>query len=285
MAWYGDPPGVGACVVPAFIFGGLMPTAICRVYTPEGFVIAADGRRINVGRLPMIENNVRKIFRITPGRMLAYSLAGQTGLGPDGTSETVFSFRTATNQAAREIHRAQPKTFDEYAKLLCEYLEHSLKAAIKTGRIARFDPNPEPSELGDTIAWVFLDGYYKRKASRAKLRFFHEDQRLRSDIIPEALNPGGAISYGSDKIIFEVFDGNNPHFAQYRYPKQPTSKIRLRQAIQIAKRSIRAYSNPEAARIDPSTQLSVGGYIHIAKVTPRHGFMWVIPPKKDAPRG
>jgi len=62
-----------------------MPTAIVRVYTNEGFVIAADGRNLNSeaqpGTDPIITDEAQKIFPAQHHKAsLAYAIAGVAGL-------------------------------------------------------------------------------------------------------------------------------------------------------------------------------------------------------------
>src|ERR1700674_4121373 len=98
MAWEGDPPGSGA-PIPHSVFGAPMPTAICRIYTREGFHITADGRKLTVtiGKPLKTEEEIQKIFGLeTPGGQLACSFGGTSGLGPHDTEEIVFAFAERT---------------------------------------------------------------------------------------------------------------------------------------------------------------------------------------------
>lgn len=278
MAWEGDPPGCGGSPIPYPRFGGSMSTAICRIFTSEGFIVAADGRKFVTGPHSEIKNDTQKIFCLeTPGGKLAYSLGGTVGLGPDDSDEIVFPFRRETEKAAREI-KGQPANLHEYAQRLSASMHRELLAV--QGRIDFDGGETEPTLPGSTIAWIFLDGYFNGQPSRASLRFFREDQVLPTpEVYRESDNVGDPLGYGSEKIFREVFKTDNPQFAQYRKPKLLSDQVTLEYAREMAEGYIRAFADPEAQRLDLSRCLGVGGHIHIAKVTALHGFEWVVPPK------
>lgn len=275
MAWEGDPPGAcGPIASPTF--GASMPTAICRIFTREGFLIAADGRKVIdvMGKGREIKEDTQKIFPLeTPGGELAYSLGGTVGLGLDDSDEVIFRFADGITAAAKELEDARAGDLYEYARMLATSLYRSLLAVHQSGRIAPFGTEPETNRPGCTIAWVFLDGYFTGRPSRVRVRFFHESQiLLPPDVEPQDLLMGNPEGYGSDKIFQEVFWTDNPHFAAYRKPKLLSDQVTLDYAREMAEGYIRAFADPEAKRLDPWACEYVGPRIHTATVTRSAGF-------------
>src|SRR5690242_9871498 len=69
-----------------------MSTAIVRIYTQEGFVIAADGRRRRTRDWKIISDHVQKVFPVVePGRSIAYAMTGTTQI-PAENEEILFDF-------------------------------------------------------------------------------------------------------------------------------------------------------------------------------------------------
>jgi len=70
-----------------------MSTAIVRTYTPEGFVIAADGRVRNEDG-NVVRDQAQKIFPIGGNniRYLAYSISGTAGIPSRDATEVAFDF-------------------------------------------------------------------------------------------------------------------------------------------------------------------------------------------------
>ena len=63
-----------------------MPTSIVRIYTSQGFVIAADGREYDPKSGNPLSNNIRKVFPIKePKRALLYALSA---LVPSGDTNS-----------------------------------------------------------------------------------------------------------------------------------------------------------------------------------------------------
>src|ERR1017187_1690816 len=77
-----------------------MSTAISRVYTKDGFVVAADGRAQNSEDGSIISDSTQKIFLINqPNISLAYSLAGTVGITPEKSDNVIFDFYDESRRA------------------------------------------------------------------------------------------------------------------------------------------------------------------------------------------
>jgi hypothetical protein len=97
-----------------------MSTAIARVYTDEGFVVAADGRAQN-SIDGSTNDNTKKIFLVNkPGIAIAYSLAGTVGITPRSSAETIFDVYRQVRSAIESsgLRDAKPKSLHEYVDLV-----------------------------------------------------------------------------------------------------------------------------------------------------------------------
>lgn len=93
-----------------------MSTAIARIYTPEGFVVAADGRAYDPDNRMVISDSVQKIFPIEQSRRrLAYALAGTAGLTRKNSPEVVFDFVSETAKAVEALAETRPRSLRHYA--------------------------------------------------------------------------------------------------------------------------------------------------------------------------
>jgi hypothetical protein len=98
------------CEAPLLKFDS-MSTAIIRIYTHEGFVIGADGRRRRTGDGAIISDTVQKIFPIEEaGRSLAYAMAGVTQI-PSEDSEILFDFIVKAREAIKDFRGEDRQIF------------------------------------------------------------------------------------------------------------------------------------------------------------------------------
>jgi hypothetical protein len=276
MAFHGDNLGV---LFAAGIGCLEMPTAICRVHTREGFVIAADGlktRHDDDGRIVgAITENAQKIFPID-GRQIAYSLTGIYALTPLGSEEVVFDFESEIPKCARALAEKDPPTMYHYVEKLCSLLRQSLGRVKRHRRNVYFPSGDQTEPPGATIVRIFFDGYYKGEADRMYARFFHENQKLRTLVLQDdfyRMRGSGSLE------VVELARGGDPRFAKYRIPANSFLKnATLSDAIQIAKNCILAQCDPEARKVDEICS-AIGGNVHIATITHASGFQWTIPPR------
>src|SRR5690349_6986057 len=77
-----------------------MSTAICRIYTKDGFLIAADGR-MRCSADGSINDATQKIFPFEQERTLSYCCFGLVRLGSaEQEGEIVFDFKKAVDACA-----------------------------------------------------------------------------------------------------------------------------------------------------------------------------------------
>jgi len=148
-----------------------MPTAIFTIYTPQGWVIAADGLgMLSDGSNP--EYNTQKIFPIE-GKSLAYTLCGSTKLF---YQENLIDFGSEIANAVKALASRNLCDSSLYLERICSPLRKSLLGAKKQGLVMQgIEVPPEP---GQTVFWVFLIGYFDGKPTLAHCRIFHRNQKL-----------------------------------------------------------------------------------------------------------
>jgi hypothetical protein len=269
-----------------------MPSAVFIVYTKDGFVIAADGRR-RKGELEsaeLLNDDELKIFKVeNPGRSLAYALVGTIGLGNandpnDPTPMVYLSSEIESTAKALANKRFVEPSF--YVRNLCRPAHDKLLKAKEGGLIKYPVNSPEDgfNEPGTTIARLFIVGYYEGTPVCFVVRFFHREQELGA-LVPSPIpfKPGQELGSGSDKVWNLLNAPEENVFAKYR-PKRPLRRelTTIAQAVKIAKQHILACCDPLARSIDPLICNGIGGHIHIAEITPS-GFRWHIPPAHVEP--
>ena len=256
-----------------------MGTAIIRTYTPDGFVIAADGRSCTDEDFSVISDTTQKIFRIEDrAGILACSMAGTTGLTAKGSDEIILDLYEEAIKIAGGLATRQSTNLYGYAVHLSKLLNHALES-VKSSKALPLYPiggTQQDSETGQTILRIFLDGYYHGKPSRASIRLSHTDQKLDDARIYKFECPVPVMSmaaHGSQIIAKSVFDPDttDERFAAYRV-RDPTN---IGSVVLRSKNFILAHSDPEAMLIGENMVRCVGGHIHIAAVTPREGFQWL----------
>jgi hypothetical protein len=268
MAFFGDRYGT-VLIPPPSIQYIPMSTAIARIYTPEGFVVAADGRTTRSDTLAVVCDSTQKVFRIEqPGRRLAYALAGAIQLTHVDGETILFDFLSVVPMALDQLATERYKSLWHYADSLGERISDSLEHAkeISDG----LHPSTEGSETH-----IFLDGYYEGRGKRLTLTFMHHIHE-RSEFEPSTneLYPGQPIGYGSE-IVRKLIGERDPRIAAYCLTPQDPNNVTLSEAIRMAENQIRAHYDPEIIKLDEKICSAVGGDIHIATVTFANGFQWV----------
>src|SRR5208337_3734949 len=124
MTFYGDypipqqwPPYNGVACTP-------MPTAIVRIQTTEGFVIAADGR-VRDEHGMVLTDDAKKIFPVH-GQSLAYALYGTMGLGDDPnvidlTSQIALAVQSLAGKTMADLVQYGDKLSRPIHKLLLNW--------------------------------------------------------------------------------------------------------------------------------------------------------------------
>jgi hypothetical protein len=240
-----------------------MSTTIVRIYTPEGFVIAADGRNYNPETKTKVSDSVRKIFLIEESaRRLVYSITGTCELTPKESSEVAFDVLARIHNAIAEFagqnFRSLWRYADALSKSIIDWPEQATQAII----------GDEPPTI------VFFDGYYDGRPKRAHIKLLYDGQPPVVSI--DELKPGHPLGVGSERVLQSILEPNGA-LARYRTPAidvNPDERT-LPDAIAVARTWMSARCcGPEAENIDPGC-VSMGGQILMSTLTVSDGFRWI----------
>jgi hypothetical protein len=246
-----------------------MSTAIARIYTREGFVIAADGRESDQSG-NVRSDRVQKIFSVEhPCRRLAYTIAGKIQLTQlFSPGEVLFDFVGETSKALEDLAHSKCRSLIDFSRALADKLMFPLSDA-KTARLSATPPGFANSESNTHI---FIDGYYNHLPKRTHIIFHHfgaaQTETDKKATIGSLRSNHG---YGSQRVL-QRLDEEDDFFADYK-PCKISEELTLADAIVIARNRVRAHFDPLAIKLDPSCR-AMGGHIHIAKVTREDGLRW-----------
>jgi hypothetical protein len=245
-----------------------MSTAIVRIYTPDGFVIAAEGRKYNLETKTVLSGSVQKIFPIEDaGKRLAYTISGTVELTPKGSSEVVFDCARAIHHAIEALATSNFKSLWHYGEAISKLL-----AAL-----------PEQAHhvlIGDEPPTIIsLAGYYKGRPKEVEVKMFYDGQDPKVSV--DSPRRGYPVGCGSFDVLVALLTGTRTELLQaYRTPFVDFhyETVTFPQSIEVAKNAVAAQCDPEALQLDPMC-IAMGGHIHLCTITP-DAFRWVIEPLK-----
>lgn len=274
-----DDPFVGKSISVGYRIGGGVPgTAILRIYTLDGFIMAADGMRRSFHKGQVVTDKQQKIFVVEQSAgLVAYALTGITYF-EDG--QTTFSVSDAVGKIANELLMERFTHADRYAIKFGNMVRDALRQGQRDGKIQGFEDIGKPN----LVVTIVLAGYLKGNAFMADIDLSHRKQRLQPPELREFViysdKPGAKIS-GSDLVLHELLYGDDRDFVRFRsagFAKLNESRPELSEAeaIELASNYLAACMDPKGRALDPECE-AIGGHIHIAAVKP-DGFRWIIPP-------
>lgn len=264
-------------VVLAEIVTGLMPTAIARIYTPGGFVIAADGLSTNSDTGEVINRSLQKIFRMG-NSPLAMSFIGAARLN-DGE----FDFIEEVLRASQIISARRFQGLQQYADRIAGLVQRKLMPMLpRRATPLPSIPSMNPQDYGQTILIVHLDGYHNDCPDRVRIRFCHDGNRLlRPHILTEDVMPETLVLSGIDEIGRRILKRDPALLHYIREVKvEQAYPPSLLNAITMSRAVVEACGGPEARLVDPERAAAIGGDTHVAVITPDRGFQWAIKPRK-----
>lgn len=264
-------------------------TAIGVVGTPDGFIVAADGRmrlddearKTATAEMLSAESDYRqKIFQIAESQKnLVYAVTGHV-IDPHGFD----LLKIIRAQVTRLAHR-RFSDCHEYIKTLSEKINEEINAAADSGLLERL-PEINPVEWGKAwkIARIVFAGYFEKMPSLFLVEFFHYSGK-ESELRVSPFDSQFCLLFGSDVIVREMYQKNGlavpkSRFAQYF--KQIGAGASLDDAQEYATGYIKACSSPLALQLDKAGCECIGGHIHVAEIT-TNGFKWRIPPVESVP--
>jgi hypothetical protein len=232
-------------------------TAIASAYTPEGFVIGADGQRQSNNTGETISLTAQKIFPVRLGSFVgAYAWAGVAQIWyPDKT----FSFPLESQIAIRDIFDTPPTSPYEFVHRLIDRLYKRLIEC--NGSMIVVNPHSLPDA---EIIRVLCVGYADRTTPvRVQAVFSHTAGVL--------FHPN-IIEHVSAPNDFNIFSGSEKVWDGFKYSlARPLTLVEgstaVREYIQTCINNADQY--PDC--------VGMGGRIHIGTVTADQ-FVWVDPP-------
>lgn len=250
-------------------------TAFFTLLTPDGFILAADGRVTRSEDHSIKSDSEQKLFCLQDQvGTFGCGLAGTVVLTPDHSDEVLIDLRIEVAKIASVLRERRCEDLGGYAVRLGRALNHVLAAAKSSGELERFPEGGtlHEGETGATIARVYLNGYYREKPSYAHLRIFHTDQNLNAPKVKSnVVTLGFNHAHGSSVVAEKVFRSDDPAFGRYRV----TEIKNLDDAIRKAQLFIEAHSDPRLLALDEKHCRGVGGNVHIALLNATAGFVWV----------
>jgi hypothetical protein len=259
VSWKGDNGKL--CDLGNEIIDGM--SAIVRIFTSEGFLVAADGRGIS--GLPGVPDKdcFQKIFHLSHSGNVIASVCGVSQLRQEDGE--VFDIGAALRAISRKIKSKSASNVHEYAGLLMGELG-SLVAQFYSDAISK---SSDPETL------IFLDGLFAHvMPERETICIAYGES---GTVVSSNATDLSIAAYASQKIWNMLFGHilTTPQWiAPYREICQGGRRT-LSEAVRVARSAILAHSQPEAIEIDPEPCRAIGGRIHIATLTPREGFKWV----------
>jgi hypothetical protein len=240
-----------------------MSTAIARMVTTEGLVIAADCRKFDREKNVVVSESAQKIFPVM-AKKLAYILSGTTVITRAYTDEVIFDFVSETAKAVGAL----PEHLNDVRQCAS-----ALKTVLRRALLLAIGEIPGWWRcLAENQTIISVDGHSGGDLELREVVFDYQP-----DDFCHGRDKGGWI--GSQSIINVLYDRTDPRLEAYKL--SPGTPSTLLEGVSAAKKYILAYSDPEAREIDPKTCAAVGSRLHIATITQADGFRWV--PGFEAP--
>jgi len=262
-----------------------MSTAIVRIYTSEGFVIAADSLgspKTKDGEVKPGQANQQKIFPAAPS--LAFALSGWIEVSNSATGERLTWGKLAC-EIALEMEFQEVNSITHYSTMFCGKLRKWLQKIWEDRADFR---EVYASDTHQQSTMLFTAGYFNGKPVMNETEMMYEPLgRIR--IKSESPETGNALRVGErslrgSQIIYDILrEGGHPDFQGYQTPAfrkliEEREKLTLDEACSAAETYIRACSDKRAIELDKNCE-TIGGEVQMATITPR-GFKWV---KKSVP--
>ncbi len=261
-----------------------MPTAIVKVYTRDGFIIAGDGRDRSVSTGVVRSDDRQKVFPIeNHDRTLAWTIQGTATRFNADTGEAYLDIVGTCKKLIEDMaDRKSRHDLNWYASKLKTPIREALQSSVEI-----CGPFTDIKSARVFICQISLFGYYRGIASESCILFTHEnDKVLNPQIFNADPSDDPVEAKGSEEVANALFNTTSPQFSKFR-TKAITERITdrkrfdsltLAEGKEIAKNYIRACESDEGLRLDEESCSGIGGTITFAEITPT-GIIW----SKDPP--
>ena len=235
-----------------------MSTAIVSEHIPDGFVIGADGRRIDPVSGLIGGDATQKIFGVNLGMgklRLVYGWTGATWFeAKNGT--TLLDLKDLTDEVLQSLDMSSVSRFSTFVRLFIDRL------------LLFFENSPGSPDIfqNKEIATVLFVGYFDGEPCKAEIGIIRGQDTI---FRPEITNLCVPAPFG-----YRIFTGSKAAF------KVSNLSSGLPSSLQEAATRVRDYIRLCFSHRDPplNGENPIGGHIHIGQLTPR-GFRWIDPPK------
>lgn len=219
-------------------------TAIVAVHTPDGFIIGADGRRMD--REVITTEQAKKLFWFESETIrLVYAWSGTTQTFAKN-NEILHDVFAASETILPIAAFSGKDSFASFVDVFCKVLYKTLPARIT---------NMSREEL----ARVLFVGYFQGQPCSAKIELLYSNSFLTPDV--EIHIPA--------QFYRSIFSGAESVFLKSYANCEPQSSA---EAIDFVRNYIQDCVDSPAPDC-----IGIGGHIHIAELTPER-FSWVVSP-------
>jgi hypothetical protein len=253
-------------------------TGAVRLYTGDGFIIAADGLRRDLSGAE-VNNRQQKIFKTeAAGKLFAYVLTGTTYIAQ---SEPGFDVSLEAASVATALSAKRYDSPDRYTEQFGRLLRASFRRGQEDGRIEQLSDSGTSGE--QEIVRVLLAGYYDRRPFMSATTLWHKHQEIQSPTRESRLLGPSSTQLevsGSQKVRDLLLSTDDDTFAEYRtagwIKMRNRMPVSLAEGADMARAYIAACASSRGRMVDPECA-AIGGRIHVAEITPV-GFRWIDPP-------
>ncbi len=249
-------------------------TGIVLFYTPQGFVIGADGLEKTTAGVTR-STTTQKLFPIN--NALAFAVSGFRSVY-SARGNIKLDFQRLAKITLVEKLRSQDQDFFAFAEAAADSINHQLAQLKAQGR---FETYHDEDGTG-TISKVFLAGYYAGLAKATLITFSHSNQALRDPEIRRGeVEPGFYAYVGPERVWNQVKLGGDPLLLPYRDAAFDRLLSQIgpnpEEAQTMITRFLQACTDTAVQAKYPECR-SIGGRIHVATITSERGFHWVLRP-------
>jgi hypothetical protein len=255
-----------------------MSTAIVSIYTPEGFLIAADG--YNDG-----DNRAQKVFQIntsTQGYAFSFAISKWEGV-TDGETGLDISCSSVANIVASSLDPTRFHSVQDYVEAFSSKTGQGVLDAIKVARDTDLLSSKDYCEIVGVRRFtnVHFNGFWQGRPFMLSwtICFHMLSFSIHENYCHEELTERRFKFLGSDRILNFLASASNSddYLEGLRTPGLMAvlsgTTTSLGQAVEAAKSYIEACMHPDSVMHDEACSY-IKGRIHMATISPLHGFVW-----------
>lgn len=234
-------------------------TAIVSTYTPDGFVIGADGLRADQNGAAI--ETAKKIFAVKTRKFaIAFAWRGNVRFSAKD-DQSILDFSEISKEALHYAGQPSVSGFPEFLGHFCD----ALQALILLATGPSLTINPSILRDSSELASALLVGYFDGEPCSGEIMVRHSRGRIEKPFVQKlGVSP------------LNIFSGSLSMWNRFR-PEGRVEEDELLSAEGGIK-VVREYMQlcVENRGIDPECS-DIGGHIHIVRVTPDR-FIWIEPP-------